>query len=75
MADQLDDAKAMEMSDRERAIKAQLAKVKEPKQLIVDDEILCIECETLVSKLRLAAKPSAARCIDCQSLHEQKGRC
>ncbi|MBL4797630.1 MAG: TraR/DksA C4-type zinc finger protein [Oleispira sp.] len=73
--DILDRAKQAEMVDRERAIKAPLAKVKEPKQLIVDDEILCIECETPVSKPRLAAKPHAARCIKCQSLHEQKDRC
>jgi DnaK suppressor protein len=73
--DILDSAKQAEMADRKRALAAQKRKAQEPEQLIVDDEVLCIECEELVSKPRLAAKPNAARCIECQSFYELKDRC
>ena len=73
--DILDRAKQAEMADRQRAIAAQKEKTKEPEQLIVDGEILCIDCDRQVSKPRLVAKPNAARCIDCQSLHELQDHC
>lgn len=73
--DILDHAKQTEMADRQRAIAAQREKTKEPEQLIADGEVLCIDCDRQVSKPRLAAKPNAARCIECQSTHELKDRC
>jgi DnaK suppressor protein len=73
--DILDRAKVLEIEDRQRAIAAQREKSKEPDQLIIDGEVLCIDCENLVSKPRLAAKPNAARCIECQSLKELQDHC
>ena len=73
--DILDRAKDLEMDDRKRAIAAQCEKSKEPAQLVVGGQVLCIDCDDAVSKPRLAAKPNAARCIECQSLHEQMDYC
>lgn len=73
--DILDRAKDLEMNDRKRAIAAQREKSKEPAQLVVGGEVLCIDCDDAVSKPRLAAKPNAARCIGCQSLHELQDHC
>tara|TARA_B110000211_G_scaffold15953_1_gene16679 strand:+ start:11953 stop:12177 length:225 start_codon:yes stop_codon:yes gene_type:complete len=73
--DILDRAKDLEMNERKRAIAAQREKSKEPAQLIVDGEVLCIDCDDAVSKPRLAAKKNAARCIGCQSLHELQDHC
>lgn len=73
--DILDRAKQAEMADRQRALSAQQEKTKEPEQLIVAGEVLCIDCDSQVSKPRLAAKPNAARCIGCQSLHELQDHC
>lgn len=71
--DDADRAKEIEMRDRRAALK--MAKHHpEPAQQIIDDEVLCIDCDTPVSQERLKAKPNAARCIDCQSLHEMKGK-
>jgi DnaK suppressor protein len=33
---------------------------------------ICIDCEELISRARLAANPEAVRCIDCQIKKERK---
>ena len=73
--DILDRAKQTEMAERKRAISAQKEKAKEPVQNVVGGEVLCIDCDKSINEKRLAAKPEAARCIECQSFHELKGRC
>lgn len=71
--DEVDRAKVIEMRQRNAAI--EMAKAKpEPPQNIVDGDVYCIDCDTLVGKQRLEAKPNASRCIDCQQIHEIKER-
>jgi DnaK suppressor protein len=74
--DQLDDAAMLEQADRDRALSNQCAhREPEPDQWIEDGVVLCIDCAEPVSQPRLAAKPNAARCIDCQQLHERQDHC
>lgn len=42
----------------------------EPPQQIVAGVVLCIDCDEAIPAARLAAKPNAARCAQCQSIHE-----
>lgn len=35
---------------------------------------ICIDCEEEIQRERLNANPSAARCIGCQSVYEQRDR-
>ncbi len=73
--DQLDEAKALEMADRQRAIANHQAKAQEPEQWIDNGIVCCIDCEVPIPTERLDAKPNAARCIECQSLYELQDHC
>ena len=74
--DVLDDAKQLEMRQRDQALAShQAGREREPEQWIEQGQVLCIDCSDPVSIKRLAAKPNAARCIDCQSLHELQDHC
>lgn len=75
MPDKLDLAKDVEMHQRDQALNHALS-VKDPTQQVFNNRVHCIDCDIAISKARLIAKPSAARCIDCQQLWEaQYGRC
>ncbi|WP_028294273.1 TraR/DksA C4-type zinc finger protein [Oceanobacter kriegii] len=71
----LDEAKELEQQDRERALRNHAARQHEPDQWIENGVVLCIDCAEPVSIKRLAAKPAAARCIDCQQLCELQNHC
>lgn len=74
--DDLDRAKDLENFQRDNALNAQKLKAKEPPQDIDDDgTVWCIDCGDEVGTQRLAAKPNAARCIDCQHLSELRDKC
>ncbi len=70
MPDKLDQAKDVEMLQRDQSLKQALS-IKDPAQRIVANQVFCIDCDTEIGAARLAAKPKAARCIDCQQLWEQ----
>lgn len=71
MANDLDRAQDLENFQRDNALKAQALKAKEPPQDIDQNgNVWCIDCGEEVAPKRLAA-----RCIDCQGLHELKDRC
>ena len=70
MPDKLDLAKDVEMLQRDQALNHALS-IKDPAQQIVNNQVHCIDCDIAVSPARLAAKPKAARCIDCQQYWEQ----
>lgn len=72
--DLLDEAKALEMAARDRALAEHFASVKEPPQWVEDGVVYCIDCGTTITPERLQAKPYAARCIDCQTIYEHKER-
>ncbi|MDP2548070.1 TraR/DksA C4-type zinc finger protein [Oceanobacter sp. 4_MG-2023] len=76
MTDPLDAAKEIEVLQREQALANHLSRqVPEPEQWIQDGIVMCIDCACEISPKRLAAKPHAARCIDCQALHELQDHC
>ena len=68
--DALDDAAVLEQFDRDRALASQAARSIEPAQCIEQGVVWCIDCDTPISPERLKARPEAARCIDCQHVHE-----
>lgn len=72
--DALDEAKELEMADRDRALANHLASVIEPPQDVENGIVYCVHCGTPITPERLLAKPDAARCIECQTLHEIKER-
>ena len=74
--DDLDRAKDLEIFQRDNALNAQKLTAKEPPQDIDQDgNVCCIDCGDEVSRQRLAAKPNAARCIECQQLSELRDKC
>lgn len=46
----------------------------EPPQTRENGATWCIDCGVRIPPERLAAKPHAARCVDCQQLHEEEQR-
>lgn len=72
--DEADHAKVLETQHRERSINAALNRPKEAQ--IFDDKgnVICKDCRERLSKARLKANPQAARCVDCQTNYEKKGR-
>lgn len=66
MTDELDKASGLEMADRERALNAQLNRVKESP----DTPDHCNDFGDEIDPKRLAAMPDAVTCIDCQTLRE-----
>lgn len=70
--DQLDIAKELETTYRQKALEKALANNPEPEQWIENGQVLCIDCEAVIPPKRLAAKPNAARCITCQHKQEVK---
>lgn len=73
--DWTDDATRQEQADRERALAKQHSRSAEPAQWVERGVVLCIDCAEPISLKRLAAKPNAARCIDCQQLFELMDHC
>lgn len=69
--DDADRAKKIEQLHRRAAL--EMAKRHpEPPQKMIAGNVLCIDCDDAISKERLAAKPDAARCIECQSIKDKK---
>lgn len=70
MTDIIDHAKDTEMRQRKQALEAQKQRAQEPPQDKDEDgTVYCINCVDIIDAERLAAKPNAARCIQCQELH------
>lgn len=74
MTDKLDQAKALEMTHRQRCLDEVLNRQSEPPQQIIDGAVRCIDCGAAIEPARLNAKPEAARCIRCQHAEETHGR-
>ncbi|MGI1669988.1 MAG: TraR/DksA C4-type zinc finger protein [Neptuniibacter sp.] len=70
--DVIDHAKELELKQRQIALDKTLKNASEPQQEIIDGVVICIACGIDIPPARLAAKPNAARCIDCQQIEEQK---
>lgn len=72
--DAADNAKNFEQLRRKIALDNHKNSVIEPPQDVVDGVVYCIDCGVQISANRLAAKPNAARCIDCQEIYETRER-
>ncbi|MAK90447.1 MAG: conjugal transfer protein TraR [Oleibacter sp.] len=70
--DDIDRAADLERHQRQQALQRQKERSKEQPQWIEDGKVWCIDCGTEIRPERLKVKPDAARCIDCQRIHEQK---
>ena len=71
--DDIDRAQQREQFDRDRAIAAATAHAG-TKPLYIDGLACCCECGAGIPKARLDANPDAARCIECQELHDKQQR-
>lgn len=73
MPDLYDQAQERDMANTAAAQRAHAERqTPEPQQQRVAGHVLCIDCDEPVEPRRLAAKPNAARCIDCQTLWERR---
>jgi len=70
--DAIDRAQEIETLHREAALAAAITKPSP--QLVINGQILCQECEEPIPTARLKRMPLASRCVDCQEIHEHKGR-
>lgn len=71
MTDQLDQAQELEELARSRALEAAQNRHTET-QLRVSGSVRCLDCDAEVGQERLAAHPTAARCIYCQTAWEKQ---
>lgn len=75
MADDLDRAKDLEMKQRQAAVDAALSKPDHgpgESQVMINDEVVCIDCYEPIPEKRLAIKPKAVRCVECKSDWERR---
>jgi phage/conjugal plasmid C-4 type zinc finger TraR family protein len=67
--DDIDHSNERVQRDLERrisSIRGGMAVAREP-----DEEVLCVDCDNPIPPKRIAAMPSATRCIKCQSRSER----
>lgn len=73
--DDLDRAKEREMADRDRALKAQLAKgLERETPLYIEGERCCLDCYDPIPEERIEARPESVRCISCKEQQEHRER-
>jgi len=73
--DDADYAKINEQRDRDRALARALTRAEQPAQQIDETgQVICLDCGDPISPARLAARPDAARCTDCKTALEKRGR-
>ncbi|MBQ1782896.1 MAG: TraR/DksA C4-type zinc finger protein [Gammaproteobacteria bacterium] len=56
------------------ALYQQRKRAAEPEQIVENGHVYCCDCGDQIARERLEAKPNAARCGDCQQLHENEQR-
>lgn len=76
VADEGDESVAVSLADFESAmIRRELAQVRDIdstlQRIAARDFGTCADCGEPIAKARLAAFPTATRCIECQKLHER----
>jgi len=71
--DPLDRATQLEMDHRQRALEAQRSKAIETENPNdVDGVRYCLDCDDVIPRHRLEARPQSVRCIDCQNSKEKR---
>jgi len=72
MSDEIDRANDYASFANEVALKNYAQNQHSAKQRIIDDVVMCDDCENEIPLNRLAAKPDCIRCIDCQLAYEKE---
>lgn len=69
--DEADRAEQYEQYVRDNGIESILS-VKPHPQLVVNGDIVCVDCLDIIQETRLQSVPTAARCVWCQEEYEHK---
>lgn len=73
--DDADYSKQFQTEHEARSLRAQLEKPDHgpgETQLIINDEVCCVDCHDPIPAQRLAIKPNAVRCVECKELWERR---
>ena len=75
MSDPADLAGTVEQHERENSLARQAARNTEREMPFeIDGVRVCLDCYELISTARLAAKPEAVRCVECQNDNDRRRR-
>lgn len=75
MADILDRASALEQQERDASIaRRKVAAATHEAPFEIEGVRMCLDCFEPIAKRRIKALPTAARCVDCQEIHERRLR-
>lgn len=75
MTDIFDRASALEQQERDASIarRKEIAATHDA-PFEIEGVRVCLDCCEPIAKKRLKALPTAARCVDCQEIHERRLR-
>lgn len=73
MSDAADDAQIHEAYYQRLMMAGHRAKLDSTPQVVVGDNVYCVDCDDAILPARLKAVPKAVRCVDCQQLWELLG--
>ncbi len=71
MSDEIDRANDRVLMDTDLAIRNCLKGQTLPPQHVVDEVVVCLDCDNELPKNRLEALPLCIRCIRCQTVYER----
>lgn len=72
VTDTIDSANNQAAFSTDLALINHFDQVEHESQRVVDDVVLCNDCDNPIPAARLAAIPACFRCIDCQTAHEKE---
>jgi DnaK suppressor protein len=70
--DEIDRANALAETRRQAAVNNVVNRYKMP-QLLINDVVVCRDCNENIPLKRLKKTPDAALCVDCQAIRETRG--
>lgn len=71
--DDVDRAKEYEMRDRQANLERTLQADNTEEQLIVNGEVICLDCLLPIPEERLAKRSESVRCVPCKTRWENRG--
>lgn len=74
MTDEADRAQAREERDRSEAIERAIAQPVVEAAFEIEGVRVCLDCFDPIAAPRLAANPTAVRCVECQNDHDRMNR-
>ena len=72
---ELERAKENEIAERKQGIKEVLDRPDHgvgESQLMINDQVCCIDCYDPIPQQRLEIRPNAVRCVECKEIWEKK---